>query len=1000
MKQLFFSLSISSLLFLLPKELFAQKSFPQSGVTSPQSRTYAFTNATIYTRFDQKLDKATLLIKDGRVVAVGQQVPLPNGAIEYPLNGQIIYPSFIDLYSNYGLPTPKAVGVKPKKQPQMLSNKKGAYSWNEALKPEWNAAEYFEPADAEATTYRKLGFGALLTHQMDGISRGSSTFVLLGKERAHEMILAQQAAHHLSFRKGMSTQNYPNSLMGIIALLRQTYLDNQWYHKQAGNEETNLSLEAWDKLLQLPQIFEVRNHLEAQRAIRLGKEFEQAYILKGAGDEYKRLNAFKNNNTAFIVPLNFPEVYDLSDPFEATQIALHRLQHWELAPTNPARLAQAGIPFALSIDGLKKPDDFLKKLQQAIQVGLTEEAALKALTHTPASLIGMEQQIGSLEKGKIANFIICSKPISDKDFKVHQNWIKGRLYEINPILQRPKEGRYELKAGPENYRFDLSYKKDKANFRLFTKDSTEVKGKINIQKNDLRFHFPVAEDKKAFIRLAGAIGVDGRWTGRGTLANGEWVAWSANYMDDNEKADAVENQPTKPKPSSELAEIRFPFGAYGWTERPQAKTYVFRNATIWTNEKEGILKDTDLLIRDGKIAAIGKDLKAPGSITIDATGKHLTAGIIDEHSHIAVNRGVNEGTQASSAEVRIGDVINPEDINIYRQLAGGVTCSQLLHGSANPIGGQSALIKLRWGFTAEEMKLAGADGFIKFALGENVKQSNWGDQWKTRFPQTRMGVEQVFEDYFTRAREYGQLKKSGKPYRKDLDLEALLEVIESKRFITCHSYQQGEINMLMKVAERHGFRVNTFTHVLEGYKIADKMVAHGAGGSTFSDWWAYKYEVIDAIPHNGALMHEQGVVTAFNSDDAEMGRRLNQEAAKAVQFGNVSEEEALKFVTLYPAKLLHIDEQVGSLKIGKDADVVLWSDHPLSIYAKAEKTLIDGILFFDREADQQMQQLIQEERARLVQKSLAAKAGGATTQKVKADHHHLYHCDHNEDEAR
>ncbi|MEO1627447.1 MAG: amidohydrolase, partial [Bacteroidota bacterium] len=410
--------------------------------------------------------------------------------------------------------------------------------------------------------------------------------------------------------------------------------------------------------------------------------------------------------------------------------------------------------------------------------------------------------------------------------------------------------------------------------------------------------------------------------------------------------------------------------------------------------------NTDVLIRDGKIAQIGQQLSPNGATVINAEGKHLTAGIIDEHSHIAISRGVNEGTQVSSAEVRIGDVIDPEDINIYRQLAGGVTTSQLLHGSANPIGGQSAIIKLRWGYPAEAMKFEGADGFIKFALGENVKQSNWGDNWTIRFPQTRMGVEQVFEDYFTRAREYAKLRASNSKYRRDLDLEAVLEILQSKRFITCHSYQQGEINMLMKVAERHGFRVNTFTHVLEGYKVADKMVQHQAGGSTFSDWWAYKYEVIDAIPHNGALMHEQGVLTAFNSDDAEMGRRLNQEAAKAVQHGNVSEEDALKFVTLHPAKLLHIDQRVGSIKVGKDADIVLWSEHPLSVYSKAEKTFIDGIIFFDRDTDKLLQAQNQKERARLVQKSLEAKEGGAPTQQAKSKYRHLYHCDHMQDEAR
>jgi imidazolonepropionase-like amidohydrolase len=383
---------------------------------------------------------------------------------------------------------------------------------------------------------------------------------------------------------------------------------------------------------------------------------------------------------------------------------------------------------------------------------------------------------------------------------------------------------------------------------------------------------------------------------------------------------------------------------------------------------------------------------------IDGTGKHLTAGIIDEHSHIAVARSVNEGTQESSAEVRIGDALDSEDIDIYRQLAGGVTSSQLLHGSANPIGGQSQLIKLRWGYGPEELKFANWPGYIKFALGENVKQANWGDNFRTRYPQSRMGVEQVYLDYFTRAREYGQLKKSGKPYRTDLDLEALLEILDDKRHITCHSYVQSEITMLMRVAEKMNFKVNTFTHILEGYKVADKMARHGAGASTFSDWWAYKFEVYEAIPYNAKMMADRGLTVAINSDDAEMARRLNQEAAKSVLYGGMKEEDAWKMVTLNPARLLRIDDRVGSIKTGKDADLVLWNDHPLSIYATAENTWVDGILFYDRAEDARRRQWLQQERARLVQKLLQSKKGGEGGERPTASRRH-YHCDDMLDEG-
>ena len=327
----------------------------------------------------------------------------------------------------------------------------------------------------------------------------------------------------------------------------------------------------------------------------------------------------------------------------------------------------------------------------------------------------------------------------------------------------------------------------------------------------------------------------------------------------------------------------------------------------------------------------------------------------------------------------------------------------MLHGSANPVGGQSALIKLRWGSTAEEMKFENAPGFIKFALGENVKQSNWGDRNTIRFPQSRMGVEQVYYDAFTRAKEYGDkwetyynTKRKGrfildKP-RKDLQLETLLEILNSQRFITCHSYVQSEINMLMKVADSMGFTLNTFTHIVEGYKVADKMKKHGAGGSTFSDWWAYKYEVKEAIPHNASLLNAMGIIVAINSDDAEMGRRLNQEAAKGIKYGGMSEEDALNMVTINPAKLLHINDRVGSIKVGKDADLVLWTNSPLSIYSKVDKTFIDGKLYFDLNKQSIKEMELRKERASIISKMIAFKNSGGKVQKIKSTNETLHNC--------
>ena len=409
-----------------------------------------------------------------------------------------------------------------------------------------------------------------------------------------------------------------------------------------------------------------------------------------------------------------------------------------------------------------------------------------------------------------------------------------------------------------------------------------------------------------------------------------------------------------------------------------------------------------MLLKAGKIAKIGKNLSEVGARVIDATGKYLSPGIIDEHSHIAA-LSINEGAQSTTAEVRVGDNMNPEDINIYRQLSGGVTSSHILHGSANTIGGQTQLIKLRWGTTDEGLKFAGADPFIKFALGENVKRTTSANN--NRFPDTRMGVEEVLTDAFDKAVDYQKaMKANPTTTRRDLELDALSEIMNKKRFITCHSYVQSEITYAMRAVEKfkqqgYDFNINTFTHILDGYKVADKMKTHGASAATFSDWFAYKTEVIDAIAYNAAIMYNVGVNTVVNSDDAEMARRLNQEAGKIVKYGGVSEEDAFKMVTLNPAKALHVDNKVGSIKVGKDADVVLWTENPLSIYAKSLYTIVDGTVYFDREKEAERSKQVTAERTKLIQKMLGDKKAGMPTRPAMPSTQILLECgdhEHNE----
>ena len=701
------------------------------------------------------------------------------------------------------------------------------------------------------------------------------------------------------------------------------------------------------------------------------------------------------------------------------------MKHWESAPANPAIFEQNSIPFAFTADGLKKKEDYLVNIRKAIKNGLTEECALKAITYNPASLIGLEGQLGTLEVGRIANFLITSDNIFHDDSKIYENWVKGEQYIVKNMNVIDLSGSYSVNIDGKKYMLTVTESAGKFKGSI-KRDTTKIKAAVLLDGQLVSIRFVASDEKyQGLVSLSGKVNFkSGIWDGRGQGPNGEWVKWGAikqkEVKDKNAKSNGESNTEQNEEAdslaafNSELSSsIWSPNMAFGFDSVPKQKTVLIENATVWTCDTGGVLKNAYVYLQNGKIMAVGSgklnlSVEPVDLIRIDAEGKHVTPGIIDEHSHIAISRGVNECTQAVTAEVSIADVVNSDDINIYRQLAGGVTASQLLHGSCNPVGGQSALIKLRWGSSPEEMKIKNTDGFIKFALGENVKQSNHGDASVVRFPQTRMGVEQVYYDAFTRAQEYelewseffqyyDGLKKKEKdlavPPRKNLELDALVQIMNERRFISCHSYQQSEINMLMHVGDSMGFRVNTFTHILEGYKVADKMKAHGAGGSTFSDWWAYKYEVNDAIPYNGALMHQQGIVTAYNSDDAEMGRRLNQEAAKAFKYGGVNAEDALKFVTLNPAILLHLDDRMGSISVGKDADVVLWSSHPLSVYAKAEKTFIDGICYYDAEKDLELRARERSERARLIAKMLEAKKDGEPTQKAVKKEQKLYHCD-------
>lgn len=1006
MKQVF----LVGFLALGALRVFAQSTFPVNGVSEKNSTVYILENATLHTGASTSV-VGDLAVSNGVIVGVGNIPQAFNSAIRVDAENTHIYPSFIDLWSDAGMPE----GRRPerKRGPQDESSKKGAFGWNEAIRPEIRAAEIYTSSNKNERhqALRKAGFGAVLTHTHDGIVRGTGSLVVLDDDD-HKALVISDAAAFASFRKGSSTQDYPSSIMGSVALLRQTFYDADWY--AAGQRsESNLSLEAFNRIRTLPWFFHCSDVLDVMRADKIGDEFNVPFIFKENGDSYQRLDAVKATGGALILSLNYPEAMDVSDPYLARLVSLAELKHWELAPTNPARVHNAGIPFAFTAYDLEDAGAALDRIRTAIAYGLPKEAALRALTETPARLIGADDQLGRLATGYIANFIVADGDLFEPGTRILENWVNGQPHVFSDRHAINVAGEYEAQIKGQSLKLTVTGAPGKPSGELQAvvgSDTSTVE--VNMVQEDalISMRFPGLADLFEGVTLLGGSFFedgDGSLRGRGQAADGSWFDWEAQRV----RPSIREKQtPDVPQPG-ELGPVIYPFTAYGRTEMPAQETLLLQNATVWTCEDTGIIEQGQVLISNGKIIAVGKDLNVASLLgkgvafkVIDFDGKHVTPGIIDEHSHIAIRGGVNEGTQASSAEVSIATTINSEDINIYRQLSGGVTAAQLLHGSSNPIGGQSAIVKLRWGATPDEMLIEGATPFIKFALGENVKQSNWGDYYTSRFPQTRMGIEQVYYDHFIRAREYGEewanykaallkKRKGEAPFmpRRDLEMEAILQILKIERFISCHSYRQDEISMLMHVGDSLGFTVNTFTHILEGYKVADQMARHGAGGSSFSDWWAYKYEVKDAIPYNGAVLWSQGVTTAFNSDDAEMARRLNQEAAKAVKYGNVPEAEALKFVTLNPAKLLHLDKQTGSLKPGKDADLVVWSDHPLSIYAKAEMTFVDGRRLFDAEEDKRMRNEITQERARLIQKMLDAGGVGGKKPSEKVPNH--YHCD-------
>ncbi|MCA9177362.1 MAG: amidohydrolase family protein [Planctomycetales bacterium] len=1037
---------------------------------------YALTGATVVTGPGQS-KPAVIVIRDGVIVQVGGETPA--GAKVIDLAGKTIYPGLIDAYSEFKLPAEAL--------------RQGATYWNSEVRSHVSVSEHYSASGATDQDYRSQGVVARLVAPDDGILRGQSCVVSTGDEKRDQRILRDSVAQHalLTLRRG-DRNHYPNSPMGAVALARQAVIDADWLHAAERAHEADRSLprpEQCDTLSDLhrvlegqPMVFQAQNELFALRADRFAREFGIKAFILGSGHEYKRLEEIAKLGRPLIVPLNFPKAPNVATRETEREATLEELMHWDLAPENPARLAAAGATIAVTAHGLDSPKGLLKAVREAVQRGLSKQDALRALTVSPAELLGVDTMLGTIETGKQASLVVVDGDLFEKGTVV-ETWVAGQRFEMKTAPWFDLAGPWDMKIDGIEPALRVEFKtKDKLTADAKTQgESPKSVALSQVALSGSRLSLQLEGEtlgKPGAARLSALVNATGdQWQGivtwpdhsessvsaaraaaqpdqpkqqsspetpepkeakatktdpadaaelpadepkrkkkRGKKARkaardtvepteekqstaetdktdkqADQSAKADNADGPDQKSDKKDQDDKANEPAKASFAVNYPLGAYGRESAPEQPMVLFTNATVWTCGPQGILENGAVLIRDGRVVAVrstppsaqGRENElrrlfgkaAEQATVVDLQGRHLSPGIIDCHSHMATDGGINESAQAITSEVRIGDFINCDDIDIYRQLAGGVTAANILHGSANPIGGQNQVIKLRWGATPDGMKFAEAPQGIKFALGENVKQSNWGDEYTSRYPQTRMGVVEIVQDTFRSAREYrdAQLRwrqQGGMPVRRDLELEAIVEILEGDRWIHCHSYRQDEILALLRTLDEYHVTIGTFQHILEGYKVADAMAKHGAMGSAFSDWWAYKFEVFDAIPYNGSLMHNAGVVVSFNSDDRELARRLNTEAAKAVKYGGVPPEEAFKFVTLNPAKQLRIDRYVGSIERGKHADLVVWSGSPLSTFSRCEQTWVDGRKYFDREEDLRQRAVWQQRRETLVQKIL------------------------------
>ncbi len=985
-------------------------------ITDRPAAEFFLQDGRVITAPGEVLEKASVLIRRGRIIAVGTDLMPPASAEIVPCAGLTIVAGFLDagntalLDPDVKLPSVDARPIDVARQPLVSVPADD----HRALTPQFEAATAFRGSDKDLEPYRQSGFGAVHLTPTGRIASGQTSIVMLAGRpvRESQLSFTPRSVFRLYERR---SNDYPSTLMGVHAHLRQHFFDTkrwvqqkQMHHEGVPGVDRPENDPVWEALAKVQQgeqitLFEVDSPDDFERALRFADEQKLKLALWSGGPPRRSLDVLKQRTIPVMVSVDFGDAPKTDAPkadknkaddeyaevAEPQAVRDQKKQRWQERVRVLAEYEKAGIPFAISTAGLKNPNDLFKALREAIKEGLSRDGALAALTTRPAGMLGVDRDLGRIAPGLLANVVVMTGPLDHDQTKVRFNFIEGRKFEFHrdakpvPAESTPAAAPLSV-AGTWHLQIEAGDMPSQATLEL-TQNGARLSGRMTSSQGDglitsgeatkdsAKWEVSIGTGDRSLVLKFDATHAADVLSGTVKSAFGAPAKWTAKKAAaGTPKETAAENVQLsgidtgdEPKPVSALHPMSTAIATVEFPEDRTARklktggNVLIKNATVITVTGPTLEKHS-ILVRGGKIAAIGPDLMPDEGMTvIDAAGRFVMPGIIDTHSHIMMSNGlggVNEYTHSIVCEVRVNDITNTADPQEYRALAGGVTTIRQLHGSANVIGGQDAVVQLKIGESAAAHQWPGGSNGVKFALGENVKFRSG------RFPNTRLGVEATLQRAFIEALEYRKdwqeydraVKQAGGkldtllPPRQDLRLEALAQILNGEKLIHSHCYRSDEILMLLRVAEHHGIRVRSLQHVLEGYKVAPEIVAHGASCSTFADWWAYKVEAFDATPYNAELLREAGANIVLKSDDAELMRHMYQEAQKPIRYGNFPADLALALVTINPAKELGLADVVGSIEVGKQADLAIFNGHPLNTFARCEMTLIAGEPYFVR----------------------------------------------------